>query len=178
MINVIASISVKASERDTFIEIFKANVPKVLQEEGCVEYSATVDFQTDIPIQKTNANVVTVIEKWESLPQLEAHFTAPHMLEYKSKVEGMVEDVSLKILEDARPTRKGKTNHAIHPLIRTDSLGHSCQRYQNYTLHLQTLRRDLNPTNSLCEAMGGGKERVAPHPLISHSFCGRERSRW
>ena len=26
---------------------------------------------------------------------------APHMLEYKSKVEGMVEDVSLKILGDA-----------------------------------------------------------------------------
>ena len=51
MINVIASISVKASERDAFIEIFKANIPKVLEEEGCVEYSATVDFQTDIPIQ-------------------------------------------------------------------------------------------------------------------------------
>ena len=29
MINVIASITVKASERDTFIEIFKANIPKV-----------------------------------------------------------------------------------------------------------------------------------------------------
>ncbi|MDP7269576.1 MAG: antibiotic biosynthesis monooxygenase, partial [Pirellulales bacterium] len=70
MINVIASISVKASERDAFIEIFKANVPKVLEKEGCVEYSAKVDFQTDIPIQETNANVVTVIEKWESLPHL------------------------------------------------------------------------------------------------------------
>ena len=101
MINAIASISVKASERDAFIEIFKANVPKVLEEEGCVEYSATVDFRTDIPIQETNANVVTVIEKWESLPHLEAHFNAPHMLEYKSKVEGMVEGVSLKILGDA-----------------------------------------------------------------------------
>jgi quinol monooxygenase YgiN len=101
MINVIAFISVKASERDAFIEIFKANIPKVLKEEGCIEYSATVDFQTEIPIQETNANVVTVIEKWESLPHLEAHFTASHMLEYKSKVEGMVEDVSLKILEDA-----------------------------------------------------------------------------
>ena len=101
MINVIASITVKASERDNFIEIFKANIPKVLEEEGCVEYSATVDFQTELPIQQMNANVVTVIEKWESFPHLEAHSTAPHMLEYKAKVEGMVEDVSLKILEDA-----------------------------------------------------------------------------
>ena len=96
MINVIASITVKASERAAFIEIFKANIPKVLEEEGCLEYSATVDFQTELPTQKTNANVVTVIEKWESFPHLEAHFTAPHMLEYKAKVAGMVEDVSLE----------------------------------------------------------------------------------
>jgi quinol monooxygenase YgiN len=100
MINVIASITVKASERAAFIEIFKANIPKVLEEEGCLEYSATMDFQTELPIQQTNANVVTVIEKWESFPHLEAHFIASHMLEYKAKVEGMVEDVSLKILED------------------------------------------------------------------------------
>ena len=101
MIHVIASITVKASEREAFLEIFKANIPKVLEEEGCVEYSATVDFRTEVAIQETDANVVTVVEKWETFPHLEAHFTAPHMLEYKAKVEDMVEDVSLKILEDA-----------------------------------------------------------------------------
>ena len=101
MIHVLASITVKESERDAFLEIFKANVPKVLGEEGCLEYSATVDFPTEVPIQETNANVVTVVEKWETFPHLEAHFTAQHMLEYKAKVEDMVEDVSLKILEDA-----------------------------------------------------------------------------
>ena len=101
MIHVLASITVKVSERDAFLEIFKANVPKVLEEEGCLEYAATVDFQTEVHIQETNANVVTVVEKWETFSHLEAHFTAPHMLEYKAKVEGMVEDVSLKILEDA-----------------------------------------------------------------------------
>ena len=101
MIHVIASITVKSSESETFLQIFKANVPKVLEEEGCVEYAATVDFPTEVPIQETNADVVTVVEKWETFPHLRAHFTAPHMLEYKAKVEGMVEDVSLKILEDA-----------------------------------------------------------------------------
>ena len=101
MIHVLASITVQASERDDFLKIFKANVPEVLEEEGCVEYSATVDFQTEVPIQETNANIVTIVEKWETFPHLEAHFTAPHMLKYKAEVEGMVEDVSLKILEDA-----------------------------------------------------------------------------
>ena len=46
MIHVLASITIQASEREAFLEIFKANVPKVLEEEGCVEYSATVDFPT------------------------------------------------------------------------------------------------------------------------------------
>ncbi len=101
MIHIIASITVPSSERDAFLEIFKANVPKVLEEEGCVEYSATVDFPTEVPIQETNPNIVTVVEKWETFAHLEAHFTAPHMLEYKTKVEDMVEEVSLKILEDA-----------------------------------------------------------------------------
>ena len=101
MIHVLASITVKASEHYAFLEILKANVPKVLKEEGCLEYSATVDFPTEVPIQEANPNIVTVVEKWETFPHLQAHFTAPHMLDYKAKVEGMVEDVSLKILEDA-----------------------------------------------------------------------------
>ena len=101
MIHVIASITVKASEREAFLEIFKANVPKVLEEEGCVEYSVTVDFPTELPIQETNPNVVTVVEKWETFAHLQAHFTTPHMLEYKTKVEDMVEEVSLKILKEA-----------------------------------------------------------------------------
>ena len=73
----------------------------MLEEEGCVEYSVTVDFQTDISIQDTEVSRVTVIEKCESFPHLESHFTAPHMLDYKARVEGMVENVSLKILEEA-----------------------------------------------------------------------------
>ena len=73
----------------------------MLEEEGCVEYSVTVDFQTDISIQDTEVSRVTVIEKWESFPHLESHSTAPHMLDYKARVEGMVENVSLKILEEA-----------------------------------------------------------------------------
>ena len=101
MINVIASINVKDTQLEAFIEIFKANIPDVLKENGCIEYSATVDIETDVAVQETDKNVVTVIEKWESLSHLKAHFTAPHMLDYKSRVDGMVETVSLKILQEA-----------------------------------------------------------------------------
>ena len=101
MIHVLASITVKASEHDAFLKIFKANIPKVLKEEGCLEYSATVDFPSEVPLQEANPNIVTVVEKWETFAHLQAHFTAPHMLEYKAKVESMVDDISLKILQDA-----------------------------------------------------------------------------
>ena len=101
MIHVVASITVKKSQVASFLEIFKDNIPNVLAEEGCLEYAATVDMETEIPIQDTAAHRVTVIEKWESFARLEAHFTAPHMLEYKALVEEMVEDVSLKVLEGA-----------------------------------------------------------------------------
>ncbi|MBM4279130.1 MAG: antibiotic biosynthesis monooxygenase, partial [Deltaproteobacteria bacterium] len=38
MISVIASIRVKAGRRSEFLQIFKANIPKVREEKGCVEY--------------------------------------------------------------------------------------------------------------------------------------------
>lgn len=101
MINVIASIKIKPEHFEEFIQIFKGNIPAVLAEDGCIEYAATKDFKTDLSIQETESNTITVIEKWESYPQLQAHFTAPHMLDYKKKVEGMVESVSLKVLEEA-----------------------------------------------------------------------------
>lgn len=99
MINVIASITVKPEHLEEFIGIFKANISNVLEEDGCIEYAATVDFKTDTPIQAIDANVVTIIEKWESYSHLQAHFVVPHMVEYKAKVEDMVEGLSLKILE-------------------------------------------------------------------------------
>ena len=101
MINVIASIKVKPEQLTRFIAIFKANTPKVLEEEGWIEYAATVDKNTPIPIQEIDPCIVTIIEKWQSLDHLNAHLEAPHMLEYKVEVTDMVEAVSLKILQDA-----------------------------------------------------------------------------
>ena len=64
MIHVLASIQVKPGKRNAFLEIFKTNVPNVLQEEGCVEYSPAVDIDAGLPPQVLNENIVTIIEKW------------------------------------------------------------------------------------------------------------------
>ncbi len=101
MINVIASICVKAGKLSEFLEILKSNVPSVREEGGCFEYFPAVDIDADLPPQSLDENVVTIIEKWESLEALRDHLNAPHMLAYKEKVKNIVEDVSLKVLQEA-----------------------------------------------------------------------------
>jgi quinol monooxygenase YgiN len=101
MVNVIASIHIKEGRLSEFIEIFKSNIPNVLEEEGCIEYVPTIDIPTGLPPQELNKNVITIIEKWRSLEDLQAHIAAPHMLAYKEKVKDLVEKLSLKVLGDA-----------------------------------------------------------------------------
>lgn len=100
MIHVLASVSLKSGKRQDFLEIFNANVPNVLAEEGCIEYRPTIDVETGLEPQVIDENMVTVIEKWDSVDHLRAHLAAPHMLEYREKVADLVSGVSLKVLED------------------------------------------------------------------------------
>ncbi len=101
MIYVIASIHVKKGRLQDFIEVFKSNVPNVREERGCIQYFPTVDINADLPPQILDENVVTIIEKWESLEALRDHLAAPHMLAYKEKVKGIVEGISIKVLQEA-----------------------------------------------------------------------------
>ncbi len=101
MVHVIASIYIKKGQMVQFMEIFKSNVPNVLKETGCIEYVPTIDLPTDLPPQDLNNNVSTIIEKWRSLEDLQAHLSAPHMLVYREKVKDLVDKMSIKILEEA-----------------------------------------------------------------------------
>ena len=101
MVRVIASIHVKEGQLDKFIGIFKSNVPDVLKEEGCIEYVPNIDLPTGFPRQELNSSVVTIIEKWRSLEDLQAHLSSPHMVAYQKKVKDLVDRVSLKILTEA-----------------------------------------------------------------------------
>jgi quinol monooxygenase YgiN len=101
MISVLASISVKPGCREKFLAIFKANVPAVKAENGCVEYTPAIDIPTGLPPQTLDADLVTIIEKWSSLDALRAHLAAPHMATYREKVKDLVQGVTLKVLQDA-----------------------------------------------------------------------------
>ena len=101
MMYVIASIHVKKGRLQDFIEVFKSNVPNVREERGCIQYFPTVDINADLPPQSLDENVMTVIEHWDSLDALRDHLATPHMLAYKEKVKGIVEDISIKVLQEA-----------------------------------------------------------------------------
>ncbi len=101
MINVIASIKVKSDKIKEFLTIFKANVPAVKKEKGCIEYFPSMDFDSGLSAQKKDSNIVTIIEKWESIEDLKDHLKSSHMDSYREKVKDIVESVELKILEEA-----------------------------------------------------------------------------
>ncbi len=102
MIHVLATIELADGKRDAFLQEFHQLVPFVHAEQGCIEYGPTIDAVTDISAQATaGENVVTVVEKWDSVEALKAHLVAPHMLSYREKVSGLVKSSRILVLEPA-----------------------------------------------------------------------------
>lgn len=101
MISVIASVHVKAGKISEFLDIFKAIMPEVRKEKGCIEYFPAVDVDTKLPPQILDENVVTIIEKWANLKALRDHLGAPHMVIYRKRISYMLEGVTLKVLQEA-----------------------------------------------------------------------------
>ena len=101
MIMVVASIRIKPETRAEYLEILKSVVPRVRNENGCIEYLPAVDLDTRMPVQAPDKDVVTILEKWETLEALQAHLGSTHMLEYREKVKNMVAQVSVRVLQEA-----------------------------------------------------------------------------
>jgi len=102
MIHVVATISLQPGTRPAFLEVFRKLTPLVQGEEGCIEYQAAIDVPTTLAIQEgPRPDVVTVIEKWETLEALYAHTSAPHMADYRVRVKDFVDGVHLLVMEPA-----------------------------------------------------------------------------
>jgi quinol monooxygenase YgiN len=100
MIHVVATITLNPGTRAAFLDVFRWLTPLVRAEDGCVEYQAVIDVPTTLAIQDgPREDVVTVVEKWESLDALYAHTNAPHMGEYRAKVKELVAGVRLQVME-------------------------------------------------------------------------------
>lgn len=102
MIHVIAIITTKPGQREAVLQRFRANVPAVRAEQGCIEYEATIDFAPALKFQTPfGPDTFAVVEKWESSAALEAHLAAPHMATYGDSVRDMIATRTIHVLSRA-----------------------------------------------------------------------------
>jgi len=102
MVHVVAVITAKPGMREKILQAFRANVPAVRAEKGCIEYGAAIDADPAASFQ-TNWGPETflVIEKWESMDALKAHAAAPHMAAYGAKTREYIANRVIHILQPA-----------------------------------------------------------------------------
>jgi quinol monooxygenase YgiN len=102
MIHVLAIITAKPGQRDAVLEAFRANMPAVHAEDGCIEYGPAIDAEGMGRIQTPiGPDSFVVIEKWESLDALKAHGAAPHMAAYAAKTKDLLASRVIHVLTPA-----------------------------------------------------------------------------
>ncbi len=102
MIHVLAIITTKPGLRDTVLQAFRANMPAVHAEAGCVEYQPVVDASGVGPFQTPlGPDTFVVIEKWQTLDHLKAHSAAPHMAAYAAKTKEHIANRVIHVLNSA-----------------------------------------------------------------------------
>ncbi len=99
MIHVVAVITAKPGMREQILSAFRANVPAVLAEDGCIEYGAVIDMG-DPPAFHTPVGPDTfmVIEKWASIEALKAHATSAHMAAYAARTRELIASRKVHVL--------------------------------------------------------------------------------
>ena len=99
MIHVLAIITARPNQRAILLEAFKAIVPVVHAEAGCIEYGPVIDVDGADPA--FGSDTFVVVEKWESMAALKAHAVAPHMAAYGAKTRDLVAKRAVHVLTDA-----------------------------------------------------------------------------
>jgi quinol monooxygenase YgiN len=102
MIHVLAIITARPGMREAILKEFRANMPAVHAEQGCVEYGPAIDAEGMGRIQTPfGEDTFVVIEKWESTEALKAHGAAPHMAAYAAKTKDMIASRVIHVLTPA-----------------------------------------------------------------------------
>jgi quinol monooxygenase YgiN len=102
MIHVVAIITAKPGNRDAILEAFRANMPAVHAEDGCIEYGPATDTEGAGRIQTPfGPDTFVVLEKWESMDHLKAHGASAHMVAYAAKTKDLIASRVIHVLSPA-----------------------------------------------------------------------------
>jgi quinol monooxygenase YgiN len=102
MIHVLAIITAKPGQREAILREFRANIPAVRAEKGCIEYGPAIDADGIGGVQtKIGPESFVVIEKWDNADALKAHAAAPHMAAYAAKTRDMIASRVIHVLSPA-----------------------------------------------------------------------------
>ena len=100
-VHVVAVITTKPGKRAEVLDLFRANVPAVLAEDGCIEYGATIDCADAGFATPYGEDTFVVVEKWASLAALGAHAASDHMKAYGAQTKDMLADRVIPVRSDA-----------------------------------------------------------------------------
>lgn len=102
MIHVVAIITAEPGQREAILREFRANVPNVRAEDGCIEYGPAIDAEGIGSFQaRLGQDTFLVIEKWRDAQALKAHAAAPHMAAYGARTKDFVASRTIHILAPA-----------------------------------------------------------------------------
>jgi len=93
MLAVVAKIKVKEGKADELVQLLKDILPSVKKEEGTLYYTVNRD--------RTDPNLVVVIEKYKDDEAFQAHSTTPYLAELFGKAQPLVEgDMELSMMDE------------------------------------------------------------------------------
>jgi quinol monooxygenase YgiN len=102
MIRVVAVITALPGRREEVLALFRANMPNVHAEAGCIEYQPFVDAEGFGGFQAAiGPDAFVVLESWESADALKAHAAAPHMAAYGKASKPLIAERKIHVFAPA-----------------------------------------------------------------------------
>ncbi len=102
MIRVVAVVTAKPGRRADVLALFRANMPHVHAEDGCLEYQPFVDAEGFGALQApVGPDAFVVLETWASAEALKAHGVAPHMAAYGKAAKHLIAERKIHVFAPA-----------------------------------------------------------------------------
>lgn len=95
-------ITAKPGCRGDVLRVYKAVIPKVLEEKGCIQYIAAKDLYYGPAQSLLGEESFALIGMWESLEEFEAHAVSGHMEACRSRVEEIVVDRTFHLVSSVK----------------------------------------------------------------------------